>query len=129
MADPNGFQWKERRYIRGLRCKNAGISLSKPELEFLDREAGAVTSAINRRFSRTALVRYVLEKHYGDEWSDMMELAQTTATSNAPARRKNAPGVRGRPRNSMSSTTLETNADTATSPSIPEPESQEVTSH
>lgn len=128
MADPNGFHWKERRYIRGLRCKNAGISLSKPELEFLDREAGAVTAAINRRFSRTALVRYVLEKHYGDEWSTMMENAQASATSVPRTRRKNAPGVRGRPRNSMSSTTSETNGDTAT-PSSPEPEPQEATSH
>lgn len=123
-----GFVWKERRYIRGIRCKNAGISLSEPELEFLDREANAVSTAISRQFTRTALVRYVLEKHYGDEWTNMMELARQVAISNAPPRRKNAPGVLGRPRNTVSSTTSETHAEANTTPSTPEPEPSVATS-
>lgn len=74
MGDIDQIQvWKVKRYVRGLRARNAGISLTTPEIALLDKECTWVTEKIGRTFTRTAFVRYVMEEYFGAEWKNALK--------------------------------------------------------
>lgn len=96
--------WKIKRYVRGLRARNAGISLTQPEIAVLDEECAWVSTKIGRQFTRTALVRYVMEEYFQDTWRNATLGHSSNLVPKTPSGKK-----RGRPRK-----------DAATSPTGPE---------